>query len=212
MKQPDRSSLFDNWAGSYDARVASDPDGFPFAGYEQVLERVVGLADVKPEMRILDLGIGTGNLAARFVHRGCEVWGLDFSAEMLARARAKLPQIYLIQADLLSDWTTELRGSFDRVVSAYVFHEFDLETKVGLLEQIFSHCLLLRGLVVIADIAFPDARSRTAASQHWQFDEDEYYWSADETIGACEQVALQVAYEQISSCAGVFTFTRVAHG
>jgi putative AdoMet-dependent methyltransferase len=163
-------------------------------------------------MRILDLGIGTGNLAARFVDKGCEVWGLDFSAEMLAQAHAKLPQASLVQADLLSDWTTDLQQSFDRVVSAYVFHEFDLETKLRLLRQILSRCLLPGGLVLIADIAFPDVDTRAAASQHWQWDEDEYYWSADETVSACERVGLHAEYEQVSSCAGVFTFSATEAG
>jgi putative AdoMet-dependent methyltransferase len=211
MKQPDRSSLFDNWAKSYDRSIASD-DTFPFAGYEQVLERVVRLAEVKPAMRILDLGIGTGNLAARFVEQGCEVWGLDFSTEMLARARAKLPQVSLIQADLLGDWTTVLRASFDRVVSAYVFHEFALDTKMALLRQIFSDCLSTGGHAVVADIAFLDVESRTRASEHGQWDEDEYYWAADETISACEQIGLQAVYEQVSCCGGVFTLTGIAHG
>ena len=63
---------------------------------------------------------------------------------------------------------------------------------------------------MVADIAFPDVDIRTAASQHWQFDEDEYYWAADEAITACEQVGLQVRYEQISICGGVFTFMSEA--
>jgi putative AdoMet-dependent methyltransferase len=206
MKRSDRSQLFDQWAKDYDNSLLSDKDSFPFAGYERVLECVVSLADVKPDMRILDLGIGTGNLAARFVNKGCIVWGLDFSAEMLAQTRAKLPQINLVQANLLDDWTKGLQLTFDRVVSAYVFHEFDLETKIKLLQKISSHCLSTSGLILVADIAFPDVHIRTQASQHWQWDEDEYYWAADEAKPLCEQAGFQVAYEQISSCGGVFTF------
>jgi ubiquinone/menaquinone biosynthesis C-methylase UbiE len=65
MSESDRVQLFDDWADNYDVAVT---DGeFPFDGYEQVLDEVARLADVKPQMRILDLGIGTGNLAARFI-------------------------------------------------------------------------------------------------------------------------------------------------
>ena len=207
MNQQNRSQLFDNWAKNYDSDVMSDKDKFPFIGYERVLERVVSLAEVKPNMRILDLGIGTGNLAARFINKGCDVWGLDFSAEMLTLTQAKLPQVNLVQANLLGDWTKELQPPFDRVVSAYVFHEFDLGSKIKLLQQILSHCLSTSGFILVADIAFPDVNIRTAASQHWQWEEDEYYWAADEANTACSQAGLQVVYEQISSCGGVFTFT-----
>jgi len=55
-------------------------------------------------MRILELVTGTGNLASRFFRQGCILYGLDFSAEMLAIARQKIPVAHLIQADLLSGW------------------------------------------------------------------------------------------------------------
>jgi ubiquinone/menaquinone biosynthesis C-methylase UbiE len=101
MSEPEGAELFDRWAKNYDTSVT---DGaFPFAGYEAILDEVVRLAEVRPAMRVLELGIGTGNLAGRFLQKGCPVWGIDFSEEMLARARAKYPQIALVQADLLGD-------------------------------------------------------------------------------------------------------------
>jgi len=38
-------------------------------------------------MRIPGLGISTSNLARRFLALGCELWGVDFSLAMLAKAR-----------------------------------------------------------------------------------------------------------------------------
>jgi ubiquinone/menaquinone biosynthesis C-methylase UbiE len=124
MNPSDRAPLFDNWARTYDASIASSSGSFPFDGYEQILDEVVRLAEVESRMQILDLGIGTGNLAARFVRQGCAVWGVDFSAGMLAEARARLPEVRLVQADLLGEWPPELHQPFDRVVCAYVFPEF----------------------------------------------------------------------------------------
>ena len=154
MSQTERRQLFDHWAGHYDPAAASAEDDFPFAGYELILDQVVKLADVRPAMRILDLGIGTGNLATRFLSKGCLVWGIDFSAKMLAQARARLPQVVLVQADLLDEWPLNPQEPFDRVVSAYVFHEFALETKVSLLQRIATQVLSPGGRIVIADIAF----------------------------------------------------------
>jgi ubiquinone/menaquinone biosynthesis C-methylase UbiE len=39
--------------------------------------------------RVLDVGCGTGTLAAALAERGARVWGIDPSEEMLARARAR---------------------------------------------------------------------------------------------------------------------------
>lgn len=209
MTPTDRVQLFDDWAEHYDTAIALAENDFPFAGYDRVLDQVVALANVTPHMRILDLGIGTGNLAERFVREGCAVWGIDFSAEMLARVRAKLLPVNLVQADLLGDWPLKFSSPFNRVVSAYVLHEFALETKVELLERVARRCLAIGGRMVIADIAFPTAAARSVAAQRWAnaWDQDEYYWAADETIAACERAGLHVAYKQISSCAGVFAFT-----
>src|SRR5438477_183685 len=42
--------------------------------------------------RVLDVGCGTGNLAAALAARGARVWGVDPSPEMLAIARRKAPR------------------------------------------------------------------------------------------------------------------------
>ena len=48
--------------------------------------------------RVLDVGCGTGRLAAALVERGAKVWGVEPSAEMLAQARAAVgPQVGLKQ-------------------------------------------------------------------------------------------------------------------
>ena len=212
MSQPDRTQLFDRWAEYYDATIARTQ--FPLVGYDQVLDEVVRSAEVRPHMQILDLGTGTGNLAVRFIQAGCVVWGVDFSAKMLAKAQAKLPHSTLVQADVLSDWPVELQRPFDRVVSAYVLHEFDLEAKVRLLHRTATHHLAAGGRIVVGDIAFADVEARTRAAQQWSdcWDGDEFYWAADEASVACARVSLKVTYKQVSSCGGVFTFTNKGTG
>ena len=208
MSRIDRAQLFDSWADSYDPAAVSAEDDFPFAGYEAILDKVISLGNVRPAMRVLDIGIGTGNLAARFLDKNCLVWGIDFSAQMLAKTRAKLPQAKLVGANLLDGLPLNPQVTFDRVVSAYVLHEFDLETKIRLLQRIAANYLSPGGRILIADIAFPNVSARVDASQwaaYW--DEDEHYWAADETIAASRQAGLSVAYKQLSCCGGVFVFT-----
>ena len=206
----ERQRLFDRWARAYDAAVRSD-EGFPFAGYERVLGEIVRLAEVKSRMHVLDLGTGTGNLAARFTTRGCRVVGIDFSSEMLAAARCKVPDARFVRVDLRSD-LEPLRGlRFDRIVSAYVLHEFDLATKISLLVRFTRDHLANGGRMVIGDIAFPTAKEREEAHRRWsaRWDEEEHYWAADEAIAACERAGLHARYVQISSCGGVFVIWRV---
>lgn len=198
------ASEFNDWAETYDASVAIDQ--FPFHGYQDVMARIVTLAEPHLGLSVLDLGAGTGNLASRFASPGCELWCTDFSAPMLDKARQKLPTAHFVLHDLRNDWPIGLNRQFDRIISAYVFHHFELDEKVRILGELFHH-LAPGGRIIIGDIAFPDAAARDkirfASGDEW---EDEYYWLADDAIPAVESLGYNVEYNQVSVCAGVFVF------
>jgi putative AdoMet-dependent methyltransferase len=202
------SSEFDSWAESYDDSI-NDGSGFPFEGYHKVLDAILQQSGAKAGDEVLDLGTGTGNLARRFVLLGCRVWGMDFSSEMLARARQKLPEVVLAQADLRCEWPPEFQRKFDHIVSAYTFHHFPLDEKVRLVQRLFGRFLKTGGTLVIADIAFQDASEegllRQKMGEEW---ENEFYWLANETIEAFKAAALEVEFTKVSSCAGVFRFKK----
>jgi SAM-dependent methyltransferase len=204
----DRVEIFERWSETYDRSVL-DASGV-HEGYDEVLATVVRLADARPGMRVLDLGIGTGNLALRFLALGCVVCGVDFSPAMLAVARAKLPAVTLVQADLRDGWpipggAPALGGPFDRIVSSYLLHEFSLEQKVALVRRLADHSLAPGGRIAIGDIAFESVQARTDAGAE-QWDEEEHYWAADETRAACAHAGLRLAYTQVSRCGGVYVF------
>lgn len=199
-----RVDLFDTWAASYDTTLSGEQ--FPFAGYEQVLADVITSADLSPTMRVLDVGTGTGNLAAALVREGCKVWGCDYSLEMLGQAQQKVPAATFFQLDLLAD-LPNLSQNFERIVSTYVLHEFDLTTKMSILTHLGKH-LTPDGFMVIGDIAFPERKTHDAARERYQtqWDINEHYWIAEETRAACDEAGLEFHYRQISSCAAVMVF------
>jgi len=205
MSTEDRVQLFDVWATHYDSSIQLTHD-FPFDGYQDVLDEIYKLSTVKTQMLVLDLGVGTGNLAKQFTAFGCAVWGIDFSFEMLAKAREKIPQARFVQADLLGDWPTELHQRFDRIVSSYVLHEFDLAKKVSLLQRLTHRYLANGGRIIIGDIAFQTIQTRELTRKKWAnlWDEDEHYWAADETMTVCKRAGISLQYSQISSCGGIF--------
>lgn len=200
---PFPSTEFDEWAPEYDEDVAREV--FPFTGYRRALAEVVRLAEPKPCMSVLDLGVGTGNLAELFASLGCEMYCTDFSAEMLMRARAKAPGAHFFLHDLREPFPPGLAQRFDPIVSAYVFHHFEFGEKLRIIQRLLREHLAPWGRLVIADISFPTRQaledSQQEAGDLW---EDEPYWIAEEAVPALECAGAEVWYVQVSECAGVY--------
>jgi putative AdoMet-dependent methyltransferase len=203
---PERTpELFDSWASSYDYFIEMGKDSFPFLGYDAVLKRVVEIASPQPSMKILDVGIGTGLLAQRFLEFDCEIWGIDYSSRMLEEAKKKVPGAHLLQVDIRSQWPSELKTGFERIVSAYTLHHLRLNDKLETIRRMAEELLRESGIIIVADVSFPTVKIRRQArielGRDW--DDDEYYWAADEV----EIEGLYIDYEQVSKYGGIYTVT-----
>ena len=203
-----RLELFDNWAKNYDP--ANDTNEYPFSGYDNVLDTIAQLTNSNQAVKILDLATGTGNLLKRFDFNKHEIWATDFSSEMIVEARKTFPDAQYLQLDLLAtELPDELPKDFDYIVSAYVFHEFPLETKIDILKRHAEH-LKQDGLFIIGDIAFETIEQREQAKESiGNWDPEESPWAVDEACELLEQSGFAASYKQISSCAGVFAITNL---
>jgi ubiquinone/menaquinone biosynthesis C-methylase UbiE len=113
------SSHFGELAARYDELRAVVPEH-----RKQVYELLVVAGDLRGR-RVLDVGCGTGTLAAWLAERAAaQVWGVDPSAEMLAVARAKLPPGIGLKQGRAEDLPFKDR-SFERVVLTLVVHHLD---------------------------------------------------------------------------------------
>ncbi len=157
MKQATRRA--DLWRTAYSAERAKTYDQLIRDGmgpvYESTLEAVaeaVFLLSGRRNLRILDLGAGTGNTAERIRQAlpSSSVVGLDGSPHMLALARKRFlkdRRVSFVERDFgTKDWMKGL-GRFDAVVSVGAVHHLDSAGKRRLFGQIFS--LLGKGGVFV---------------------------------------------------------------
>ncbi len=149
---------FKQWAPHYDTQVAkaSPTDEWMFGGYDRVLNKVVEYCRLKENTysSVLDIGIGTGNLAARFLSRGMQVAGIDPSKDMLKICRKKFPAIKTMKGDFLNYPRT--LEKVDLIVSAYAFHHLTAAEKaksVPLMKKLLNP----DGRIVIADFMYQNA-------------------------------------------------------
>jgi trans-aconitate 2-methyltransferase len=100
---------------SWDPNLYQSAHAFVWQKAADLLE----LLAPKAGERILDLGSGTGQLAAKIAESGAEVIGIDRSAEMVAQARQNFPQIPFDVGDAT---TFTLHHPVDAVFSNATLH------------------------------------------------------------------------------------------
>lgn len=85
----DRAGGTSSWRRFFEtAAEGYDEEDFTRATDTEVAQ-LVGLLDLAPGQRVLDVGCGTGRHAVPLASRGLQVTGVDLSPAMLARARAR---------------------------------------------------------------------------------------------------------------------------
>jgi SAM-dependent methyltransferase len=92
--------------------------------YQEMLDEVVAALDVRPGMRVLDAGCGTGALAERLAvrHPDIELVAADLSSSMLKRARARRtwPASFTFVEDNIDDVLANDERGFDGIASVNV--------------------------------------------------------------------------------------------
>lgn len=199
---------FDLWANGYDGDVqlSDESDEYPFAGYKRVLGDIYARVRASGARRVLDVGIGTATLSRRLYEDGVEVTGIDFSAEMLAIARRKLPGARLIQHDFSRGLPAGLDGElFDAIICTYAIHHLTDERKPEFIRELLGH-LAPGGELLLGDVAFETAAERDACRAAVGDG-----WDDDEEYIVVEQLARELdglEFERASYCAGVCALRR----
>ncbi len=187
-----------DWVDRYDEEVAADSE--LYARYDEVLEAVADLAAPAPGRRILDIGAGTGTLAAICAGRGAEVVGLDSSERMLAQARAKFGHDDPVQLLLVPDPFLDIPcpdGSFDAVVSTYAFHHVPHQKKPGAVREMVR-VLRPGGVWALGDLAFENAQEEARALGRFNWLEEEHFARIDELRPVFADAAMSLNTKQFT--------------
>ena len=171
---------FNSWAKSYDDDVKKDNwDLKIYKNYELILQGVYDLVEEldRNNSKILEIGVGTGNLASKFLNNNYEIIGIDQSREMLSVAKEKYPSLKVRLGEFLK--IPYDSKSFDVIISTYAFHHLNDDEKYIAIEEMIR-VLKENGVIIIGDLMF---ESKEAEEQIFktlsqkQIDEikDEYY-------------------------------------
>lgn len=199
---------FDRWAEDYDADTArSDGEGsYPFAGYRRVLDTIARRVLARGTPTVLDIGFGTGTLTERLYRAGCEVFGQDFSPEMLAAARERMPEAALWLGDFRRGLVPALaEREYECIIATYSLHHLTDGEKAAFLRELRGR-LRPGGEILVGDVAFGTRAEleacRAGAGEAW--DEEEVYFVADEL----RRDFPGLRFAKLSPCAGVLSLRK----
>ena len=199
---------FDRWAEDYDADTArSDGEGsYPFAGYRRVLDAIARRVLARGTPTVLDIGFGTGTLTERLYRAGCEVFGQDFSPEMLAAARERMPEAALWLGDFRRGLVPALaEREYECIMATYSLHHLTDGEKTAFLRELRGR-LRPGGEILVGDVAFETRAEleacRAGAGEAW--DEEEVYFVA----GELRRDFPGLRFEKLSPCAGVLSLGK----
>lgn len=138
---------FDVWAEKYDEYLPH------FPVYQKIVKIIVDNANIEDGAKVLDVGIGTGNVCFSVFSRvPCDIVGVDVSSEMIKIAKKKADDIGANVSFLNSSADAmEIGNGFDFAVSAFALHHLRADGKVAAFRRIHS-ALKDGGRFVLADV------------------------------------------------------------
>ena len=204
------SKGFDLWSNNYDTQVeiSDEENVYPFAGYKKVLGTVYEKIRKQNPKNILDIGFGTGILAKKLYDDGYNIYGIDFSNEMLKKAKQKMPNAELLQFDFTDGLPKEFeQKQFDVILSTYAIHHIDDEAKKLYILKLLKS-LNPKGILIFGDVAFETEKDMEAARKkdYEEWDDEEYYLIAERFNLWFPY--LKTDFIKISYCSGVCTIYK----
>jgi len=130
-----------NIAGIYDRLFENMNKGLRLAG--------VRMFRPSKEMKILDVGCGTGTHLELYQRYGCELYGMDLSPSMLEVAHARLGEKAQLKLGDATSMPYE-NHKFDLIISMLSLHEMTQQTRLGVINEM-KRTLKADGRILLID-------------------------------------------------------------
>lgn len=196
---------FDMWSNNYDKSVglSEENNAYPFAGYKTLLNTIYKNIHENDTGKILDIGFGTATLTKKLYDDGYNIFGVDFSKEMINIANKKMPNANLFCYDFSKGLPEALKNEkFDFIISTYAIHHLDNNQKVTFLKSLYK-MLSDNGKIFIGDVAFNTEEELNKCKQNYIdcWDNDEIYMIFDFLKQNLKD--FNISFTPISFCSGI---------
>lgn len=201
---------FDSWAERYNRSVYTlDQQGhYPFAGYVTIRTLVFTTLNQGAKKRILDMGVGTGEITRPLYDKGHAIVGVDASETMLEKAKEGMPRAAFIRGEFFTA-LKKLEGMFDAILFNYALHHLTFEDQKRLIKALHPY-LEPGGAILIGDVMKKDRKGLNALRKKYfdRWDDAECYLVYEEFVDVPMAECFEAAYHAVSHCAGIIRLIK----
>lgn len=206
-----KKQLFDCWASNYNQSVIkSEQQGtYPFAGYSEIKYQIIELISKRKSAKILDMGVGTGEITSPLYDLGYDITGVDISEKMIGLAKNGMPNATFIKKEF-TDIISVLNSKFDFIIFNYSIHHLSYDEQIDLLINL-NPFLEDSGTIIIGDVSSMIQDEMDLLEQKYSliWDDDEYYpilkiYQKSNLIELYE-----IRYMQLNEVAGIYQFRKI---
>lgn len=205
-----RKELFDQWAKGYNNSVLkSEKEGsYPFAGYSEVKYSIFDIISNKHKAKVLEMGVGTGEITKPLYDLGYEITGVDLSSEMIEIAKSHMKNATFILADF-SDALNEIYNKFDFIVFSYSIHHLSYNDQIELLIKLNNY-LNEDGVITIGDVStFTIEEMNQLQNKYAAIWDDEEYYPILKKYQLSRLIDIyKLSYVQINEVAGFYQLRK----
>ena len=205
-----RKEIFDLWAKDYNKSVLkSEKEGsYPFAGYSEVKYSIIDIISNTKKAKVLEMGVGTGEITKPLYDLGYEIIGVDLSNKMIEIAKSQMGKAEFILADF-SNSLNEISIKFDFIVFSYSIHHLSYNDQIELLIKLNDY-LNEDGVIIIGDVStFTSEDMKQLQNKYVAIWDDEEYYPILKKYQLSQLVDIyKLSYVQINEVAGVYKFRK----
>lgn len=182
--------------------------------YFELLDEVVSFMDLSPDLKILDIGIGTGFLTEK-MPIGIQVYGIDISSKMMRVLKKKKLNVKLKYGSFLNIPFKD--NSFNRIVSTYAFHHIPYEYQKSAFDEM-NRALKPGGFLVIGDLMFKNKSSKNELRSYLKHlgkndtvanIDEEYFAFIKDSSAYLKNIGFKTEYIQISTLSWVLKGVKI---
>lgn len=201
--------LFNEWAESYNQSVieSDNSNKYPFSGYRKIQEIIYTKIHEQGGKKVLEMGIGTGEMVKQLYKEDYQITGVDFSIQMIYKAKTIMPNNRYILKEFRPALFEVVNEKFDVIIFSYSIHHLPYDEQMNLVAELHNF-LEDNGKIIIGDVmSETTVQMMNIREENIDIWDDEEFYPLLQMYTGLSSI-FDIEYQQVSFCSGIMTLSK----